>query len=50
MEYIEGSTQQSVITYMGMDPKIKRSIHGYNEPDFLHIEHTHFSQICSDKK
>ena len=49
MEYQERSTQHSVITYTGKDPKVNRSIHRYNEPDSVHLEHTHFSQICSDK-
>ena len=48
MEYQERSTQHSVITYMGKDPKMNRSIHRYSDADSVQLEHTQqFSQICS---
>ena len=51
MESQERSTQNSVITDTGKDPKMNRSMHRYNEPDSVHLEHTqYFYQICSDNK
>ena len=49
MEYQEKSTQHSVITYMGKDPKMNRQVYRYNAPSSVHLEQTHFYQICSDK-
>ena len=51
MEYQKWSTQHSVTTYMGKDPKINRYICiCVNAQDSVHLEKkTFFNQICSDK-